>query len=147
MKVNVIETFLYEGKEYEKGSVVDLPESVARSVIGKGYGKRIEEEPPKIERPEEIAGEKAGEAEEKRGPEWKRKLWISEDRNLAISVWPPGGRFDSPSVTLEESRKDDSGNWETNRIYLPTGSTLVALSEHIRSAWNKVQKIKSEEKE
>lgn len=141
------ETFRYEGKEHEEGSVVDLPDSVARSVIEKGYGTKVEEKAPEIVPTEKAPAEEIGEVEEKRGPEWKRKLWISEDRNLTISVWPPGGKFDSPSVTLEESRRDDSGNWETSRTYLPTGSALVALAEHIKSAWERVQKIKSGESE
>lgn len=136
MKIKVTETFRYEGEEYEEGNIIDLPESVANSVIEKGYGTEIEEAPT-IE---------AVEAEKKRGPEWKKKVWISEDRNLGITVWPPGGKFDSPSVTLEENQRDDSGNWKTNRIYLPTGSNLLALSEHVKSAWEKIREIRSEER-
>lgn len=139
MKVKVLESFRYEGKKYEEGSIVDLPESVGRRVIEKGYGAETEKEPPTLDLEEEGQGRK--------GPRWKRKIWISEDRNLGISVWPPGGKFDSPSVTLEESRRDDSGDWQTNRLYLPTGSSLLALSEHMKSAWNEVQKIKTKEKE
>lgn len=140
MKIKVTGNFLYEGEEYEKGEIVDLPESIARSVIDKGYGEKAEEAIEEKTPPEEI--KKAGEGKK---PEWKRKVWISEDRNLSISIWPRGGKFDSPSLTLEENRRDDSGNWDSNRIYLPTGSTLVALSEHLKSAWNELQKMKSEE--
>lgn len=137
MKVRVIDRFRYEGEVYEEGAVVDLPDSVVESVIEKGYGRAVEGETPTIE----------GDSKEKTGPEWKRKVWISEDRNLTISVWPRGGKFDSPSITLEESRRDESGEWDTNRIYLPTGSSLLALSEHMRSSWEEIQKMKSEQKE
>lgn len=41
MKVKITEEFRYEGEEYEQGREVDLPEQVARSVIEKGYGKRV----------------------------------------------------------------------------------------------------------
>lgn len=146
IKIKVTETFRYEGEEYEKGNVVEIPEAVAESVIEKGYGTKIEEESPEISAPEKELSEKTTPAKGKRRPRWKRKIWISEDRNLTISIWPSGGKFDSPSVTLEESRRDDSGNWKSNRIYLPTGNSLVALSEHMKSAWNEVQKIKSNEK-
>lgn len=138
MKVKVVEKFRYDGKEYEVGNTVDLPESVARSVMEKGYGEKAEEETPVIE---------IGEVEEKKGPEWKRKVWISEDRNISITVWPPGGKFNSPSVTLEENQRDDSGNWESKRLYLPTGSNLLALSEHMKAAWDKVHRIREKEKE
>lgn len=138
MRIEVIESFQYKGKKHGKGEVLDLPESVAESVVEKGYGKRVEEETPKIE---------AVEDKKKRGPKWKRKIWISEDRNFSISVWPAGDKFDSPNITLEENRKDDSGNWKSNRLYLPTGSSLLALSENMKSAWNEVQKIKSEKKQ
>lgn len=147
IKIKVTETFRYEGEEYEKGNVVDIPEAVAESVIEKGYGTKLGEESPEISVPKEESSKKTTGAPEKRGPRWKRKIWISEDRNLTISIWPSGGKFDSPSVTLEESRRDDSGSWESNRIYLPTGNSLIALSEHMKSAWNEVQKIKSDEKE
>lgn len=110
MKIEVTEKFRYEGEEYEDGDVIDLPESIARSVIERGYGKKIEKETPKID---------FGEIEEKKGPEWKKKVWISEDRNLTVSVWPPGGKFNTPSVTLEENQRDESGNWRTKRFYLP----------------------------
>lgn len=146
MKIKVTESFRYEGEEYEEGSTVDLPETVAKSVLEKGYGTKLEES-PEIGPVEEPSKEEIEKPREKKGPEWKRKLWISEDRNLSISIWPPGGRFDSPSITLEENRRDDSGNWETNKIYLPTGSSLLALSENIKSAWNEVQRIKTEEKD
>ncbi len=137
MEIKVTETFQYEGEEYEKGKVVSLPEKVAERVVEKGYGEPIEKETPTLD---------VGEEKRKRGPRWKRKIWISEDRNLSVSIWPPGGRFDSPSLTLEENRKDDSGDWESNRLYLPTGSSLLALSEHLKTAWNEVQKIRAEEK-
>lgn len=140
MRIQVTETFRYEGKEYEKGDTVDLPQSVAESVLKKGYGKKLGEEPPTLE----VEKEKEENIPKNQGPEWKRKIWISEDRNLSVSVWPPGEKFDSPSITLEESRRDDSGNWSTNRLYLPTGSTLLALSENLKSAWNKIQKIRAE---
>lgn len=136
MKIEVTEKFRYEGEEYEDGDVIDLPESIARSVIERGYGKKIEKETPKID---------FGEIEEKKGPEWKKKVWISEDRNLTVSVWPPGGKFNTPSVTLEENQRDESGNWRTKRFYLPTGSSLLALSEHLKFAWEKVQTLKSGE--
>lgn len=136
MRIKVTETFQYEGRKCESGNIVELPESVAKSVLKKGYGEKIEDTPT-IE---------AEEVEGKKGPEWKRKIWVSEDRNLGITVWPSGEKFDSPSITLEENRRDESGNWKTNRLYLPTGSSLLALSEHIKSAWNRVQKIKSKEK-
>ncbi|KXB06621.1 hypothetical protein AKJ52_01910 [candidate division MSBL1 archaeon SCGC-AAA382C18] len=140
MKIRVTKTFQYEGKEYEEGQKVDLPDSVGRSVLEKGFGKKIEEETPTIESIEEP------EEERKKPPEWKRKIWISEDRNLSVSIWPPGGKFNSPSVTLEENRRDDSGNWESDRIYLPTGSALLALSAHLQSAWEEIQEIKTGEK-
>ncbi|KXB06115.1 hypothetical protein AKJ53_01270 [candidate division MSBL1 archaeon SCGC-AAA382F02] len=138
MKIKVTENFSYDGEKYEEGDTVDLPEPVADSVIEKGFGEKVKEETPVPE----IKGE-----EKKRGPRWKKKVWVSEDRNFGITVWPPGGKFDSPSVTLEENQRDDSGNWETNRTYLPTGSNLLALSEHLKSAWEEIQKVKSEEKE
>lgn len=146
MKIKVVENFRYEGEEYEKNDTVELPDSVAKSVIEKGYGKELEES-PEIGPVEEPSEEKIGETEEKKGPRWKRKVWISEDRNLSISVWPPGGKFDSPSITLEENRRDDSGNWQTNRTYLPTGSSLLAISEYLRFAWRETQKIKTEKRE
>jgi len=140
MKIKVTETFELNEDEYKKGETIDLPDKVAKKVIEKGFGKKVEEE-PKIE--------KIGEKEEKsktEGPTWKRKIWISEDRNLSITVWPSGEKFDSPSINLEESRRDDSGNWETNKLYLPTGSSLLALSENLKSAWNQVQEMKAENK-
>lgn len=145
MKIKVKENFRYDGKEYESGETVDLPEAVAKSILEKGYGTKEREKAPEIKLEESAPSEEPAESGEKRSPEWKRKLWISEDRNLTVSVWPRGGKFDSPSVTLEESRRNDSGNWETNRTYLPTGSTLVALSENLKSAWSKLQEMKSEE--
>ncbi len=142
MKIKVTETFELNEEEYEKGETIDLPDKVAKKVIAKGVGKKVKNEEPKIEKIEETEkeGSKSG------GPEWKRKIWISEDRNLSITVWPSGDKFDSPSINLEESRRDDSGNWETNKLYLPTGSSLLALSENLKSAWNQVQKMKSENK-
>lgn len=137
MKIKVSETFQYKGRKYESGDIIELPDSVAKSVMEKGYGEKIEEGTPTIE---------GKTTQGKEGPEWKRKIWISEDRNLGITVWPPGEKYDSPSITLEENRRDDSGNWKSNRLYLPTGSSLLALSEHLKSAWDKVQEIKSEEK-
>ena len=142
MKIVVNKKFQFEGEEYEEGETVDLPNSVARSVIEKGFGEKAEEEIPEIE----TIGE-TEKKEEKRGPKWKRKIWISEDRNLSISVWPPGGKFNSPSVTLEENRRDDSGNWGSDRVYLPTGSSLLALAAHLQSAWEEVQKARSEKKD
>lgn len=136
LKVRVTEKFRYDGEEYKEGMVVDLPSQVAESVIDKGYGSSIDEDIPTVE----------GISEEGTAPEWKRRVWISEDRNLTISIWPRGGKFDSPSITLEESRRDESGEWETNRIYLPTGSSVLALSEHIKSAWEEIQRMKTEEK-
>ncbi len=141
MKIRVIKNFQYEGEDYEEGQEVDLPDSVARSVLEKGFGTKVEE----IESIESV--KEPGEREEKKPPEWKRKIWISEDRNLSISVWPPGGKFNSPSVTLEENRKDDSGNWKTDRMYLPTGSALLALAAHLESAWEEIQEIRTREKE
>lgn len=141
MKIKVTETFELNEEEYEKGETIDFPDKVAKKVIAKGVGKKMkDEEEPKIE--------KIGEKEESKsgGPEWKRKIWISEDRNLSITVWPSGDKFDSPSINLEESRRDDSGNWETNKLYLPTGSSLLALSENLKSAWNQIQKMKAENK-
>ncbi len=146
MKIKVTETFQYEGQEYEKGNKVDLPETVAQRIIQKGYGEKIEEENkiPEIEKVEETPSKSTP---NNKGPKWKRKIWISEDRNLTVSIWPESERFDSPSVTLEESRRDDSGEWQTNRLYLPTGSNLLALSENLKSAWQKIQKIRSGEEE
>ncbi len=141
MRIEVTKKFQFEGEEYEEGETVDLPNPVARSVIEKGFGER-KEDVPKIESVEE-----SEEMEEKRGPKWKRKIWISEDRNISISVWPPGGKFNSPSVTLEENRRDESGDWNTDRVYLPTGSSLLALSVHLESAWDEVQKIRAEKKD
>lgn len=143
IKIKVLKNFRYEGKEYGEGDVIELPDSVAKSVMNKGYGEKAGEEAPEVSQ-EDASEEEIEEFESKKGPEWKRKIWISEDRNIAISIWPKGGKFDSPSVTMEESRRDDSGNWQSNRIYLPTGNSLIALSEHIKSAWNEMQKIKSE---
>lgn len=147
MKIKVTETFRYEGEEYEKGNKVNLPDAVAQSIIQKGYGEEIEDENeiPDIEKVEEKTPTKT--EQKNKGPKWKRKIWISEDRNLTVTLWPSGEKFDSPSVTLEESRRDDSGDWETNRLYLPTGSSLLALSENLKVAWQKIQDIKSGEKE
>jgi len=140
----VKENFRYDGREYKSGETVDLPEAVAKSILEKGYGTKEREKALEIKPRRALPAENPPNLE-KKSPEWKRKLWISEDRNLTVSVWPRGGKFDSPSVTLEESRRDDSGNWETNRTYLPTGSTLVAPSENLKSAWSKLQEMKSEE--
>ncbi len=145
MKIKVTETFRYEGEEYEKGNTVNLPDSVAQSVIKKGYGEKAEGE-TKIGEIEKVEEETHKKTQKKKGPRWKRKIWISEDRNLTVTIWPSGEKFDSPSVTLEESRRDESGEWETNRLYLPTGSTLLALSENLKSAWQEIQKIRSGEK-
>ncbi len=145
MKIFVKESFKRGDKQYEKGQTVDLPEKVAKKVIEKGYGEKAEqdEEDEKIEKIENSEPSRPkGE-----GPAWKRKLWISEDRNLTITIWPAGEKFDSPSVTLEESRREDSGDWTSNRTYLPTGSSLLALSENLKSAWEKIQEIRAEEKQ
>lgn len=63
------------------------------------------------------AHEGSEEGDETKGPLWRRRIPISEQRNLQVVVW--SGKEDrSPSLCLEEGKKDDDGNWQNNRIYL-----------------------------
>lgn len=76
MKVKVVESFRYEGQEYTPGSVVDLPENTARSVIDKGYGKKLEDEIP--DTGQENANEKDDDGEVLTVPvKSTGKSWIS----------------------------------------------------------------------
>lgn len=52
-EVEVIKAFEYGGKKHEEGEKVELPESVVKDVIEKGYGKEAEKEVPSFEEPEE----------------------------------------------------------------------------------------------
>lgn len=56
MKIRAKQTFQYENNEFEKGTVHELPGSVAEQAIEKGYAEKVEEEEeetPKIEAAEE----------------------------------------------------------------------------------------------
>jgi len=92
-----------------------------------------------VEIPPEAQGEKIGEEptetkqrKEPRKPLWSRRIPVSQQRNLNVVVWPPGGNRKNPSIALEESRKRGDG-WETNRIYPPLAKG-VELSERIKQA-------------
>ena len=61
-----------------------------------------------------------------------KKIPVSQQRNLRVVVWP-GQENRNPSITLEEGRKDDSGNWQNNRIYLPMAKSCE-LAERIKEA-------------
>jgi hypothetical protein len=60
-------------------------------------------------------------------------------------VWPPGGQYNTRSVTLQESRRDESGKWTNTKIlvngrefeslFLPTGAQLLALSKYLEQVW------------
>jgi len=83
------------------------------------------------------------------GPELKRELNVSESRRLSVCVWPPGGKYNTRMVTLQESRRDESGKWGNTKILvngrefesliLPSGAQLLVLSEYLRQAWEHLE--------
>jgi hypothetical protein len=81
-----------------------------------------------------------------KGPVWQKKIWISDKRNIQLTVWPEkeSSKYEGPSVTLEEGRKQDDGSWESNRIYMPTGAQLLVFSRYFEEAWEEAKKVRAE---
>ena len=78
-------------------------------------------------------------------PELNRFIGISDSRNLRIKVFPPEWgkqEYDSPTVVFEESRKDNDGNWDSESIYMPTGSNLLAAAKAFEDAYAIVQELR-----
>jgi hypothetical protein len=90
-KVKVKESFRYEGEEYEKNDVVDLPESVANSVKEKGYATEPDEEPDEIEMTKE---EPVVEKTEGTKPDWDQLEEYRKQSGNLPDKWNPSQ--DSP---------------------------------------------------
>lgn len=149
LKIKVKKKFRYEGTEYKPGDEPDLPDSVARDVINKGYAEKAQGAVEQIgESPNEAPEIKPGE-NRKQEPKWERKIWISENRNIQIAVWPPkeSSKFNSPSISIQESKRQDDGSWNSTTIYVPTGSSALALQRFLGVAWDEAQEIKRKLKE
>jgi len=115
-------------QEITRESAIDLIKQGAARGIVTDKGVEI---PPEAEA-EKIGEEKSKETKEPKKPLWSRKIPVSQQRNLNVVVWPPGGNRKNPSIALEEGRKQGDG-WETNRIYIPLAKG-VELSERIKQA-------------
>lgn len=119
-----------------KGDIIDVDQTTADIYTREGMAEKVSEESLKQETPDitdEVrkGTEKTG-SSEGQGPLMSKKIPVSQQRNLRVVVWP-GQENRNPSITLEEGRKDDSGNWQNNRIYLPMAKSCE-LAERIKEA-------------
>lgn len=130
MKVKVVEAFRYEGKEYSEGSVVDLPESVAKDVIQKDYGHKPEDKTPEFGNNANPSQGNNGSSKSNEPLMSKRVPINSKKRNLKLVVWE---NEDSLSIALEEGKKSGEDNWQNNRIYLPVAKSFE-IAERIKEA-------------
>lgn len=128
-----------DGNIHNAGEVAELEDSIAQQAVDKGFGQW-----PESDEDEDIPslGEGGGGSRQdsgSSGPFWSSKIGISEKRNIDIAVWQGD---DYPSITIRENRKDDDGNWDSTKFYLPTGASLLVMSEALKEAFKKVQTLR-----
>jgi len=115
-------------QEITRESAIDLIKQGAARGIVTDKGVEI---PPEAEA-EKIGEGKSKETKEPKKPLWSRKIPVSQQRNLNVVVWPPGGNRKNPSIALEEGRKQED-SWNTRRIYLPLAKSWE-IADRIRQA-------------
>lgn len=138
-KIRVTKAFKSAGKRHEPGDEVEMTDGAAENVIEMGHGEEIEE----VGEIEDI--EPADENEDSKNitPEETFFVGVSDSRNFRVKVFGPEfGKYDSPSVLLQESRKDDDGNWSDETFYLPTGASLLVLEKALGKSWERVQELR-----
>lgn len=70
-------------------------------------------------------------------PLWSHRVSVSKERNINVTVWPPGegAKYPTPSIVLDEGRKGDDGTWTHDKVkYIPQSKALE-VAEAIRMAW------------
>jgi len=113
-----------------EGDIVDVDQVTADIYTREGMATTDFEEEKSVGKgtpTEEKTGSSGGNK-----PLMSKKIPVSQQRNLKVVVWDGQGKR-GPSIALEEGRKNDDGNWENNRIYLPTAKSCE-LAERIKEA-------------
>jgi len=130
------------------GLIQELPDDVANQIIQNGmaaeffdHAGRGGESQPKPEGNQTVPETPKAEAgpEAPARPIIQYRIGISKTRNLNFAVWPPREGYDAPSVVMDEGRKNDKGEWEHNKTYLPI-SKLLEISKILEEIWLKIRR-------
>lgn len=119
-EVKVTEAFRYEGKKYEPGQVVDLPDAVARSVVKKDHGKYPDdgdEEAPTIE-------PSGAPEDEREGPESAPSPLRETENGIDVSGYRSADYLSADDVEEGDEMVIEGSGWKDDRfdreaLYLP----------------------------
>ena len=153
-KIRFTKAIKIAGKKYTKNDTAEFTEQTVNKLVNENSAAvRINGEEEDLDEVEEL-----GEVEELDkdidndsganygiDPELSRFIGISDSRNLRIKVFPPEWgkqEYDSPTVIFEESRKDENGDWDSESVYMPTGSNLLAAAKAFEDAYAIVQELR-----
>lgn len=83
-----------------------------------------------------------------RKPVWKQRTSFSKDRNVSVTLWPPGeyqGHPAPPSISLEEGKRDGE-TWTNTRITLTLDKTPNVI-QNLQIAYAQALEIEGERPE